>query len=115
MRNYCETNYLPPSRLPWLRPLPTSPRLLPPNRLLRLVIEERIAFLESPKDKLILRFRTFENPECYGDLKTEVIKGQVIQGEHPLLKSRRVFNRKEALDLWHKLQGKGWKQVDAKW
>jgi hypothetical protein len=79
------------------------------------VIEERIAFLESPKDKLILRFRTFENPECYGDLKTEVIKGRVIQGEHPLLKSRRVFNRKEVLDLWHKLQGKGWKQVDAKW
>ena len=79
------------------------------------MIEEKIAFLESPKDKLILRFRTFENPECYGDLKTEVIKGQVVQGEHPLLKSRRVFNRKEALDLWHKLQGKGWKQVDPKW
>jgi hypothetical protein len=79
------------------------------------VIEEKIAFLESPKDKLILRFRTFENPECCGDLKTEIIKGQLIQGEHPLLKSQRVFNRNEALVLWNKLRKKDWKQVDAKW
>ena len=79
------------------------------------MIEERTAWLESPKDKLILRFRTFDNPECHGDLKTEIIKGQLIPNQHPLLKSKRVFGRKEALDLWHKLRGKGWKQVDAKW
>jgi len=79
------------------------------------VIEERIAFLESPKDKLILRFRTFENPECYGDLRTEIIKGQLLPGQHPLLKSKRVFGRKDALDLWHKLRKKGWKQVEPKW
>jgi hypothetical protein len=52
------------------------------------VIQERIAFLESPKDKLILRFRTFENSECYGDLKTEIIKGQLIPNQHPLLKEQ---------------------------
>ena len=77
--------------------------------------EEKIAFLESPKDKLVLRFHTFENSECYGDLKTEIIKGQLISNQHPLLKSKRVFDRKEALDLWHKLQGKGWRQVEPRW
>ena len=79
------------------------------------MIEEKIAFLESPKDKLILRFLTFENPECCGDLKTEIIKGQVIEGEHPLLKSKRVFGRREAVQLWGKLTKKGWKQVEPRW
>jgi hypothetical protein len=79
------------------------------------VIEDRTAWLESPKDKLILRFRTFENPECHGDLRTEIIKGQLIQDQHPLLKSKRVYGRAEAVQLWNKLTKKGWNQVEPKW
>ena len=76
---------------------------------------ERIGWLRSPEGKHILRFRSFPNPQAYWGTFTEIIKGELIPGQHPLLKTKRVVSREEALKEWKGLLKEGWKSVEQQW
>jgi hypothetical protein len=65
----------------------------------------RIGWLQSLNGKDTLRFRSYPNPTAYWGTLTEIIKGEVIPGQHPLLKTKRVVFREEALKEW-----KGWQR-----
>jgi hypothetical protein len=78
-------------------------------------VEDRIGWLLGTNGTSVLRFRSFENPEFYGEWLTEIITAQLIPNEHPLLKSKRVIKRKQALVEWKNLIIEGWKPVKAQW
>jgi hypothetical protein len=69
---------------------------------------DRIGWLQSPNGKDSLRFRSYPNPTAYWGTLTEIIKGEVIHGQHPLLKSKRVVSREESLKEWKGLVKEGW-------
>ena len=46
---------------------------------------------------------------------TEIIKGELFPGQHPLLKTKRVVSREEALKEWKGLVKEGWKRVKQQW
>ena len=68
---------------------------------------DRIGWLQSPNGKDTLRFRLYPSPTAYWATMTEIIKGELIPGQHPLLKTKRVVSREEALKEWKGLVKEG--------
>ena len=44
-----------------------------------------------------------------------VDSGRPLPESPPLLKTRSHMRRNDARELWRKLRGQGWKQVDPQW